>query len=260
MVLLTPRQWKELRSWFLPERPGPLVGLHVLQTGNGACYADRWPDPQALLVNTAGNYSLLGSPAALQPVGLASLVHGFVETSPDFEPLLQAAFGTVQRWPRLIFELPAEPGHLGRAWGGVTFRRLQNEDAFHLWGLSPECNWVVKTWGGPVGAATSGMAWGAFVDGRLVSVALSFFVGERYEELGVVTEPAYRGQGISAAVAGQLAWDIRARGRIPSWTTSTDNAASQRVAEKIGFSFHRQDQLYVVGLTMPEPPLKPIAD
>jgi RimJ/RimL family protein N-acetyltransferase len=249
MQLLSPLQLKALRSWFLPERPGPLVGLHVLYTGNGAAYADRWPDPQTILVNTAGNYSLLGRPDALEPAGLTERVQGFVEAPPAFLPLLQAAFEQVEEWPRIILELPAEP--TCRLPANVTFRRLQCEDAHHLWGLSPGSNWIAKTWGGPSGAAASGMAWGAFVDGRLASVALTFFVGERYEELGVVTEPAFRGRGLSAACAGQLSKDIRARGRIASWTTSDDNTASRRVAEKIGFRFHRHDTLYLIGQPRP---------
>ena len=42
MILLTPQQTAALYDWFVPDRPGPLVGLHVIQTGQGVCYADRW--------------------------------------------------------------------------------------------------------------------------------------------------------------------------------------------------------------------------
>jgi hypothetical protein len=65
MILLNPARLHEPRSWFLPVRPGPLVGLHVLQSGHGACFADRWPEPRMLLANVAGNYSLAGDPDAL---------------------------------------------------------------------------------------------------------------------------------------------------------------------------------------------------
>jgi hypothetical protein len=41
----------------------------------------------------------------------------------------------------------------------------------------------------------SGYAWGAFVHAQLAAVACSFFVGSLYEEVGVVTEAAHRGQG-----------------------------------------------------------------
>ena len=55
MFQLTPEQTATLKEWFIPDQPGPLVGLHVINTGNGTCHVDRWPNPRAILVNTAGN-------------------------------------------------------------------------------------------------------------------------------------------------------------------------------------------------------------
>ncbi|MGH2524013.1 MAG: GNAT family N-acetyltransferase, partial [Anaerolineales bacterium] len=55
------------------------------------------------------------------------------------------------------------------------------------------------------------------------------------------------------ACAGELCNDILDRGRRPSWSTSPDNLASLRVAEKLGFQLQRRDCLYVVGITIPEP-------
>jgi predicted GNAT family acetyltransferase len=103
------------------------------------------------------------------------------------------------------------------------------------------------------GLAASGFAWGAFVAGQLAAVACPFFVGERYEDIGVVTEPKFRGLGLSTACAHALCGDIRARERQPSWSTSPDNTASLRVAEKLGFAVQRYDLLYVVGVRIPEP-------
>lgn len=117
--------------------------------------------------------------------------------------------------------------------------------------------WISNTWGGPAGLATSGHARGAFVDGRLMSVACAFYVGERYEEIGVVAEPDHRGRGLSAGSTAALGEDIRARGRSPSWTTSPDNAASLRVAEKLGFLRHHEDHLHVCGLPVPKVPAAP---
>jgi predicted GNAT family acetyltransferase len=84
------------------------------------------------------------------------------------------------------------------------------------------------------------------VDGRLVAVACSFFVGERFEDIGVVTESTHRGLGLSTACAAALCGDIRSRGRRPSWTTSTDNRPSLRVADKLGFVVQRHDRLLLV--------------
>lgn len=251
MIRLTPEQSATLKEWFLPERPGPLIGSHVIHTGNGACFVDRWPEPQAVLVETAGNYTLLGDPQTLTPADLQPYIKGFVETTKAFVLLLKAAFPDVQTWPRVIF---AQPKTLTlAATGDYDIRRLASSDAHHLRGLTPESSWISKTWGGPNGLAASGFAWGAFVEGQLASVACTFFLGQTYEEIGVVTEPGFRGLGLSSACARALCHDIWKRDHRPSWTTSPDNAASMRVAEKLGFVVQRHDHLYVVGISIPEP-------
>jgi len=250
MLQITPRQMETLREWFVPDRPGPLAGLHVLQTGNGACFVDRWPAPRAVLVDAAGNYSLAGDPEALYRDDFKNRITGFVEAPERFAPLLQATFPNMSVWERMIFELKVKPSFSISAEQHI--RRLVPADAFHLWGLSPEINWICHTWGGPAGLAASGYAWGAYLDDRLVSVACTFHAGERYEDIGVVTEKESRGLGLSVACAGKLCEDIQSRGRRPSWSTSPDNTASQRVAEKIGFSLQRRDILYVIGTPIPE--------
>jgi predicted GNAT family acetyltransferase len=92
---------------------------------------------------------------------------------------------------------------------------------------------------------------GAFDGTRLVSIAATFFLGVRHEELAVVTEPAYRGRGLSTGCVAALCRDVLARGRVPSWSTGRDNTASRREAEKAGFTLVRHDVLYVVGVDVP---------
>ena len=86
----------------------------------------------------------------------------------------------------------------------------------------------------------------------LASVAVPFLIGDRFEDIGVVTQLAFRGRGLNPACAGRLCEAIRARGRTPSWTTSPENLPSRRVAEKLGFAPVREDVLYVVGMPVPE--------
>jgi hypothetical protein len=252
LVPLEREQLAAVGHWFLPERPGPLVARHVLTTGNGRCLADRWPDPTALLVETGGNYTLAGDPAALDPAELRRRVAGFVEAPPSFLPVLRTGFDEVHVWPRMIFVLEGPLGPPPPPPGG-SVRRLGPGDAAALAGLGRESAWIANTWGGPDGLAASGTGWGAFVGGRLAAVACPFFVGEAYEDLGVATEPAYRGRGLSPACAAGVARDVRGRGRTPTWTTSPDNTASLRVAAKLGARLHRRDTLYVAGIPVPAP-------
>lgn len=92
MIQLTPTQLKRLMDWFQPEKAGVAPGIHVIQTGYGACFADRWPKPQVLLFNAAGNYSLLGLVEALSVSDLQTRISGFVEAEENFLPLLKNAF------------------------------------------------------------------------------------------------------------------------------------------------------------------------
>jgi hypothetical protein len=225
-----------------------LLGSHVIATGCGACRVDRWPAPRAVLVETGGNYTLSGDVRAVTPDDLRSYIKGFVDADTAFAPLIRAAFPQVQVWQRVIL---AEPGAEGEIVAVEGLRRLVAADASHLAGLEPSSAWISKTWGGPQGLASSGYAWGAFVDGQLAAVACTFFLGKSYEEIGVVTIPSLRRLGLSTACARALCRDIRGRGHVPSWTTSPDNLGSLGVAEKLGFKVQRHDVAYVVGVEIP---------
>ena len=258
MQQITAQQLATLRSRFTPDRPGPLIGLHVIQTGHGRCFVDRWPEPRAILVDTAQNMAISGDPAVLEPADLRAHVVGVVEAPDPFVPLLRAAFPALVVWDRMIYALDEKPQFSLPT--DCLVRRLDPTDTPALQTLSDESSWISKTWGGPAGLAASGYAWGAFAGERLAAVANIFFLGDQYEEIGVVTEPEFRGRGLSGACAGALCAEIQARGRIPSWTTSPDNRASKRVAEKLGFTFQRNDYLYVIGMAVPASAQKPTTE
>jgi RimJ/RimL family protein N-acetyltransferase len=255
MILLSSDQRSSLKSWFLPDRPGPLIGLHIIHTGNGSFLADRWPQPRVLLVETAGNYSLAGDPQALTPADLNGRINGFLEAPDSFLSLLQKSCPEMKTWERIILALETDPPASPLC--AYPLRRVIKMDAKLLARLSPEVAWIIKTWGSPRGLAQSGCAWIALDGDQIVSLACSFFVGESYEDIGIVTEPAYRGRGLGAACAGALCRDITARGRRPSWSTSTDNLPSFRVAQTLGFQFRRNDRLFVVGQAVPVSPRSP---
>ncbi|HEV2870453.1 MAG TPA: GNAT family N-acetyltransferase, partial [Actinomycetota bacterium] len=191
------------------------------------------------------------------PAAVAGRVAGFVEAPAAFEPLLRAAARELHEWPRVIFTLEGPGGPPPGRPGVPRVRRLGPGDAGPLAGLGSETGWIASTWGGPGGLAASGTGWGAFDGRRLVAVACPFFVGQGYEDLGVATEPGFRGLGLSPACAWAVCQDVRRRGRVPSWTTSPDNTASLRVAAKLGFRRQRRDRLLVVDAPVPEPARPP---
>jgi RimJ/RimL family protein N-acetyltransferase len=236
-----------VRSWFQPERPGPLVFEHVARTGHGRVRVDRWPDPRVVVAEVPGNISLRGDPTHLPTAELATL-SGFVDAPPEWLPALRAADPDVAVWDRVIAVLPdtvasppPDPG----------VRLLTPDDAPALADLSAESAWIAETWAGVAGMLAARVARAVIVDGRAASIAVPFYTGGTYEDIGVITEPAHRRKGLSTACASALISDIRGRGHMPTWSTSPDNAGSRGVAERLGFVHERNDVLYALRTPVP---------
>ncbi|WP_433279831.1 GNAT family N-acetyltransferase [Pseudonocardia xinjiangensis] len=237
----------ELRRWFAPERPGPLIFEHVARTGRGRCRVDRWPDPRVVLAELPGNYALRGDPGYLADGDLDD-VAGFVEAPPEWLPALRALDPATAVWDRLVAALPAEVTVPPPA---RDVRLLTAADAPALAALDQDSAWIHETWGGPEALAAAEVAYGATAGGGFASVAVPFYVGGGHEDIGVVTVPAQRRRGLSTACAAALIADVRARGRTPTWTTSPDNTASLAVAARLGFVPVREDVLYAVRTAVP---------
>jgi len=93
-----------------------------------------------------------------------------------------------------------------------------------------------------------GTAFAVVRNGAAVSTCFSSRLGDRSAEAGVWTDPDYRGQGFAGLVTQSWAAAVFASGRIPFYSTSFDNMASQAVAGKLGlvqigedFSWSRAD-------------------
>ena len=82
----------------------------------------------------------------------------------------------------------------------------------------------------------------AIVEGdKAVSVCQSVRKSVEAEEAGVDTLLSHRGKGYAAQVVARWAGLVREQGRIPLYSTSWDNKASQRVAEKLGLQLYGVD-------------------
>jgi RimJ/RimL family protein N-acetyltransferase len=74
------------------------------------------------------------------------------------------------------------------------------------------------------------------VDGKIVASAQAYARSERHADIGVVTLDGYRGHGLATTAASIVAQRLQEAGEIPLWSTGEDNYASQRIAEKLGFT------------------------
>jgi predicted GNAT family acetyltransferase len=83
---------------------------------------------------------------------------------------------------------------------------------------------------------THGIAACAIVAGQIVSFAHTYARSERHADIGVATVEAWRGRGFGTAAASLVARRVQEAGQTPVWSTGEDNAASLRVARKIGFT------------------------
>ncbi len=81
-----------------------------------------------------------------------------------------------------------------------------------------------------------GFVAGAVVDDRIVSVAHTNAITDRYADIGVFTHQDYRNRGYSTASASIVAAAIQGRGMTPVWSCGEDNLQSLRVAAKVGFT------------------------
>ncbi|WP_214406036.1 GNAT family N-acetyltransferase [Pseudonocardia lacus] len=248
MLPVPPDDRPALRPWFDPERPGPLVFEQVLRSGVGNCWVDRLHEPRVVMAAAGGgNYALRGDPDAVAPDELAG-IEGMVDAAPQWLPALRRSAPQTLVWDRVIATLPATaampPPH-------PAVRRLTPADAALLSALPADIAWVHETWGGVDEVLAAGVAHGALVDGAIVSVALPFYLGRAHEDLGVVTAAEHRRRGLSAACAAAVVADVRARGNVPTWTTSPDNAGSLAVARRLGFVHHDDDVLYAVRIPIP---------
>ena len=83
---------------------------------------------------------------------------------------------------------------------------------------------------------TNGAAAGAVVDNRLVALAHTNAMTARITAISECSPTkSWRGRGFATAAASIVAHCIRERGRVPVWSAGEDNAASLRVAAKLGF-------------------------
>jgi hypothetical protein len=78
-------------------------------------------------------------------------------------------------------------------------------------------------------------------DGMAVAVCFSSRTTPRASEAGVETLEEFRGRGYATAVVSAWAAAVRQAGRLPLYSTTWDNHASQAVARKLGMVCYGED-------------------
>jgi len=89
--------------------------------------------------------------------------------------------------------------------------------------------------GDPRTLLNEGLAAGAIVKGKLVSIAHTYAPAGERADIGVYTVAQWRCRGFATAAASLVAHRAQEMGFMPVWRTEVDNVASLRVASKLGF-------------------------
>lgn len=196
--------------------------------------------PHAALADYAGAYFMRTEEACLVsvPAGLleqtAARLAG--KTPVDVFDLEAAAalFGAVVE----SVVGPAYQGYVDRAdfqpADTKGTRVLGEQDAPALQRLAMACEeteWAHSGIGGE-----GQIVFGCFVGGELAAAGMGEPRGDALWHIGIVTHPAFRGQGYGRAVVSAVAQHGLARGLVPWYQTLQANAASVAIARSLGFT------------------------
>jgi hypothetical protein len=94
---------------------------------------------------------------------------------------------------------------------------------------------IGAAYGSPQALLAEGWIAGAVVDGELVARAHTSCHSATYADVAIATREQWQGQGLATAAASLVCQRVQQNGRTPIWSTTLDNHASRRVAQKLGF-------------------------
>jgi GNAT superfamily N-acetyltransferase len=236
----------ELRAWSHEDRerlvawvgdaPETVLAVHALRSQLGRVWiTGDVNDPEAALIHSAVNPDEplgFGQPDAL--LGLLSRADGWdcVEVNPELADEISVGFtnrwGLQQRVVDVVHILNAPPPDLSHP----MVRRLNLGDLSRL-GVVPTD--LFPHHGVLDAAASEGRVFAAVEDDTIIGHGSSFAAGETYADIGVHVAEPYRRQGIATSAAAAAIRIVQEAGLIPVWGAGSKNAASLRVADKLGF-------------------------
>lgn len=225
----------------LPETPETMTGIHRLRRGIAHAYVAGTPDePEIAVVQSR---FLMEEPAVygsdpelawsvLKQVTGWTAVNAEYALAPQLAKLIEAETGKPCALIEEIYYTLTRP--VAR-FTDANVRRLTLADLAMVEAATVPLDMHGWRYGSAEALLTGGLLAGAVIDGALVSIAFSASRTENYSEVGIKTRKDFRGRGYSTAAASLICADIQAGGQTVVWSTDQDNAASQRVAAKLGF-------------------------
>jgi GNAT superfamily N-acetyltransferase len=257
--------------------PGPHLALVVASIAAGNTAAQLWEAPQppgdavALLWDQGNNVLYLAGQLSADAIrrDLAHLIatqirpRALAERSPHFkvralsaplEGALPALFGSVElREVRTLFYAfeQAQPNAIRMpAVDDVRFTRidrafLNDERLENIKPARSEIRWM---WPSEERFYEQGFGYAAVAGGRVICWCTAEYVSAARCGIGIATEAAYERRGVATATAARFVELCLRRGQKPYWECGATNAASIRVAEKVGFTLLAEERFWVGSL------------
>lgn len=219
----------------------PLTVIPVHDLRRGRCSAWAVGEPARARGAVVQGVDVPAEPAAfgtdaeavwriLQSVRGWTCVNCGTDVAPALRRLLARAMGVpVRAYGDLYYVLARPAAELSHP----AVRLLGAGDAALLEGAPPAFR--APGFAEPRELLREGVVACGIVGGEMVAMAHTSAVTERHADIGVFTLPQWRRRGLASAAASRVARRVQEQGRRPTWSTGEDNAASRRVAEKLGF-------------------------
>ncbi len=221
---------------FIGERADAVLSLAALRSGHGRVWFEGDAlNPAAVLVESAlvpGEPQGFGQCGALLELLSVADAWTCVEVPPTLADDISGEFD--QRWglARSVADVVHELTTPAQLLAHPLVRRVSAAEAETLDVASPD---VLPDRALVVAAATVGRVFAAVVGEQIVGHGSSMAASSSFADVGVHVAEPFRGQGIAAAAASLACRAVQEAGLTPVWGAGSDNVASIRVAEKIGF-------------------------
>jgi hypothetical protein len=229
---------RHLLAEALGDTPETTIAVHLLRRGLCSAYIGDEPAEAAIVQNQTlqGDVYAFGvSPDAIRE--LLDVATGWrrVNAPKPVSRLLGAAVeqqtGLNMKYETVVYHTLNSPVV---GYRDTAVHRLTPQDSHLLTAAPPQLQ--VGAFGDMNTLLGEGVMACAIVDGDVVTIAYTAAITERHAEISVMTLEPWRGRAFATSAASLVAEEVQRVGLVPVWTTTDDDFASIRIAEKLGFA------------------------
>jgi GNAT superfamily N-acetyltransferase len=224
--------------WQLAQPSGPPLYL-LWDQGNNVLYFSGEPQGAAPITQLA---ALVSGELRTQALAQNAAFFKLRTLSPAIEAALPAIFTGIELrdYPSIFYHYvnpnapdPGQPALADLSFALIDGPLLARDDLAQIGGLREEIDWM---WPTRALFIERGLGVAALSGASIVCRCTAEYLSPSMCGIGIETDEAQRGKGIATATAARFVAEALARGMRPYWECSRDNLASQRLAEKLGFT------------------------